>query len=82
MHYAGETTGMENTEAHLEHRVSNALERSPHVAHRTLRFETREDRVILRGTVRSWYQKQMAQEMLRGIEGVGEIENQLEVSWS
>lgn len=73
---------MENSDAHLQQRVTSALERSPHVAHRTLRFETCDDRVILRGTVRSWYQKQMAQEMLRGVEGVGEIENQLEVAWS
>lgn len=67
--------------AELLDRVSSMFVQSPHVAHRTLRFETREDRLILRGTVRSWYQKQMAQEMLRGVEGVGEIENQLEVCW-
>lgn len=68
--------------AELELRVLDALEQSPHVAHRNLRFETRQDRVILRGTVRSWYQKQMAQEMLRRVDGIGEIENQLEVCWS
>jgi osmotically-inducible protein OsmY len=73
---------MENSTAHLEDLVSSALERSPHRSHRTLRFETHQDRVILRGTVRSWYQKQMAQEMLRCVAGIGEIENQLEVSGS
>jgi osmotically-inducible protein OsmY len=73
---------MENTTAPLDDRVSNALGSSPHLSHRTFRFETHQDRVILRGTVRSWYQKQMAQEMLRCVDGIGEIENQLEVSWS
>jgi hypothetical protein len=35
----------------------------------------------LRGVVRSYYQKQMAQEVLLGLEGVEHIENQLEVEW-
>lgn len=73
---------MENPTTELLDRVSCVFKQSPHVAHRILRFESREDRLILRGTVRTWYQKQMAQEMLRGVEGVGEIENQLEVCWS
>ena len=73
---------MEKAAAELLDRVSSVLEQSPYVPHRKLRFEACEDRLILRGTVRSWYQKQMAQETLRGVEGIGEIENQLEVSWS
>ena len=35
----------------------------------------------LAGVVRSYYQKQMAQEMLKNVDGVNEIENQLEVCW-
>ncbi|HWC88728.1 MAG TPA: BON domain-containing protein [Pirellulales bacterium] len=38
--------------------------------------------MTLQGIVRSFYQKQMAQESLRDVEGVSEIENQLEVQWS
>ncbi len=37
--------------------------------------------MVLRGVVRSYYQKQMAQEMLKNVDGVNEIENQLEVCW-
>lgn len=66
----------------LDDRVHSALQRSPHLANRNLRFETEEGRVILRGVVPSYYQKQMAQEILRAVEGVEEIENQLEVLWS
>ena len=53
--------------------------RSPHVPHQTLRFKTEEGRVILRGVVRSFFQKQMAQEALRRVDGVHEIFNELEV---
>jgi len=64
----------------LEDRVLTALERNPHVARRNLRFETSEGRVTLRGVVGSYFQKQMAQESLRYIDGVHEIANELEVS--
>ncbi|MDZ7618929.1 MAG: BON domain-containing protein [Patescibacteria group bacterium] len=64
----------------LEDRVLTALERNPHVARRNLRFETSEGRVTLRGVVGSFFQKQMAQEALRHIDGVHEITNELEVA--
>ncbi len=64
----------------LDHRVLTALERNPHVARRNLRFETHEGRVTLRGVVGSYFQKQMAQEALRYVDGVHEIANELEVA--
>jgi osmotically-inducible protein OsmY len=45
-----------------------------------MKVEAGEGRVVLKGTVRSYYHKQMAQEMLRRIDGVQAIENHLEVS--
>jgi osmotically-inducible protein OsmY len=65
----------------LDHRILTALEQNPHVARRNLRFETQQGRVILRGVVGTYYQKQMAQEAVRGVEGVQEIANELEVCW-
>lgn len=65
----------------LEDRVLTALERNPHVAGRKLRFETNRGRVTLRGVVGTYYQKQMAQEAVRHVEGVDEIANELEVCW-
>ncbi len=66
----------------LEDRILTALERNPYVTRRNLRFETSDGRVILRGVVGSYYQKQMAQEAIRHIEGITEIANELEVCWS
>lgn len=65
----------------LADRVSLVLERNPYLPRRNLRCEAAEGRVVLRGVVRSYYQKQMAQEMLKNVDGVNEIENQLEVCW-
>jgi osmotically-inducible protein OsmY len=63
----------------LDEKVSAALNRSPHVARRNLRFEREEGRVTLRGVVRSYFQKQMAQEALKDVDGVDEVLNELEV---
>jgi osmotically-inducible protein OsmY len=69
----------EQCEALME-RVQSAIQSNPFVANRNLRFETREGRVILRGKVGSYFQKQMAQEALRRVDGVEAIENYLEVT--
>lgn len=69
-------------EIRLDDRVLTALSRSPYVAGRNLRFETEQGRVTLRGVVRSYFQKQMAQEALRKVDGVDEIHNELEVAAS
>jgi osmotically-inducible protein OsmY len=66
----------------LATRISSIIREHPHLKRRNLRFETQEGRVVLRGTVGTYYQKQMAQEALRRLEGVERIENQLEVTWS
>lgn len=75
---------MESTrlEPALESRVHDALQQNPYLVNRQLRFEAQQGRVVLRGTVASYYQKQMAQEALRRLEGVEHIENQLEVAWA
>ncbi len=65
----------------LDDRVLSALEQNPHIARRNLRFETQQGRVTLRGVVGTYYQKQMAQEAVRKVEGVREITNELEVCW-
>jgi osmotically-inducible protein OsmY len=65
----------------LEARVHCALQDNPYIAPRTLRFETSDGRVTLRGTVGTFFQKQMAQESLRRVAGVEEIANELEVCW-
>lgn len=59
--------------------VQSALARSFHFAGRGIRVELDGDAVVLRGTVRSYYQKQVAQESVRSIDGVRRIRNELEV---
>lgn len=65
----------------LETRVHSALEENPYIAPKTLRFETSDGRVTLRGRVGTFFQKQMAQEAIRRVAGVQEIANELEVCW-
>ena len=67
--------------AHILDEVRSAVHADPHLARRDLHFEHRGRCVTLRGTVESYYQKQMAQETLRRIDGVEEIENRLTVCW-
>jgi osmotically-inducible protein OsmY len=68
--------------SHLRNKVAQAIEDAPHLNRQHLRFETCEGRVILRGIVASYFQKQMAQEAVRRIDGVRSVTNELEVSWS
>lgn len=84
-HFYSEHNVMPPIVGTLESRVASALHENPHLpfpSRRDLRFEAAEGKVVLRGKVRSYFQKQMAQESLRHLDGVAEIENQLEVSWA
>ena len=65
----------------LASRIDQAIQTNPYVNGRTLRFETDGSRVVLQGSVRSYFQKQMAQEAIRKVDGVEQIENCLEVLW-
>ena len=59
--------------------VQATLARSPHISGRNLRVDLVDDEVVLTGAVPTYYQKQMAQESVRGIEGVTIVRNELEV---
>ncbi len=76
---------MNHADAHpevsLEDRVLSALECHPRLSKRNLRFEAEEGQVTLKGSVRSFFEKQIAQETLRRIDGVRQIHNEIEVSW-
>ena len=73
---------MRSIESCFEDQVHAALKDNPHLGRRRLRLEADEGRVVLRGVVGSYFQKQMAQEAVRNVQGVQEIENQLEVCWT
>lgn len=59
--------------------IRGVLARNPYFAGRDVEVELDETDVILRGSVGSYYQKQVAQESLRRINGIGAIRNELEV---
>jgi osmotically-inducible protein OsmY len=73
---------MADTAIILDEKVSTALKDNPYLQSRNLRFETSQGSVRLHGRVSSWYQKQMAQEMLMRMDGIERIENHLEVCWA
>jgi osmotically-inducible protein OsmY len=55
------------------------LRRSPYYDVRNAACNFHEGVLTLRGRVSSYYLKQMAQTLVRRLDGVGEIDNQLEV---
>lgn len=66
----------------FETHLANVLDSHPHLRRRRVRIEHEQGRLVLRGVVGSFYEKQMAQESLRCVEGVSQIDNELEVCWS
>ena len=67
----------------LFERIHEALTTNPHVpSRRQVQVETADGRVVLKGNVRSFFEKQMAQEALRRVDGVERIDNLLEVNWA
>ncbi len=65
----------------LMDRLGEALTSSPHLYGRKLGYEAESGVVVLTGKVNSYFQKQMAQEAIRRIDGVELIDNRLEVDW-
>jgi len=61
--------------------VRGAFSNSPHLTSRQVQVEATGGNVRLQGTVSSFYQKQMAQELARRVDGVQNVVNQLQVNW-
>lgn len=68
--------------APLFDRIHSALSTNPFVPSRQVSIETAEGHVVLKGSVGSFFQKQMAQEAVRRVDGVQLIDNLLEVTWA
>ena len=65
----------------LLHRVDSAIRKSPHLAGHQVFCQEERGVIVLHGQVRSFFQKQMAQESLRNVDGVEKVINELEVDW-
>jgi osmotically-inducible protein OsmY len=62
-----------------DERIDAVIHSSPHLAGRRFRVSTEADGVTLEGRVGSYFQKQMAQEIILRIDGVSRIDNRIEV---
>jgi len=69
----------------LNDRIHHALTESSHIApylqRQRLHYIEIDGCVVLKGTVETFHEKQVAQEAIRKIDGVVQIDNQLEVTW-
>ena len=61
--------------------VKSALATSPYVESGGLRIEASQGKVQIHGQVETFFEKQMAQETVRRLDGVERVENMLEVNW-
>lgn len=66
----------------LQEAVTAALASSPYVAGSRVRIEAGSGSVRLHGDVGTYFEKQMAQEVVRRIDGVERVENLLQVAWT
>ena len=63
----------------LDDRICHALARQQHLVGRGVQYQVVDGDVVLTGAVRSFFQKQMAQESLRRISGIRRIVNDVQV---
>ena len=63
----------------LLYRLDKALRNHPHLNRQPVFVERQEDKLIVRGTVRSFFHKQVIQEAIRKVDGEAEIKNLVEV---
>ncbi len=66
----------------VDQRVDYVINHHPHLKREKVHFTTKQGHVTLSGNVNSYFEKQMAQEAVRNIEGVEFVENELQVQWS
>lgn len=62
-------------------RLDSAIKGNPYLSGHQVFCHEEGGTVVLHGRVRSFFQKQMAQEALRNLAGVERIVNDLEVEW-
>jgi osmotically-inducible protein OsmY len=63
----------------LDRRIDAVIHTSPYLAGRRFQVSTEADGVTLEGRVGSYFQKQMAQEIILRIDGVTRIDNRIQV---
>jgi osmotically-inducible protein OsmY len=59
--------------------LEQALRRAPHVPVHSIVWEIEDATIVLRGRVRSFYLKQLAQSVVLGVPGIARVINEIEV---
>lgn len=65
----------------LSEKVRTALDSSPYLPKSQYNIEAEQGSVRIGGTVASFFQKQMAQEIVLRLDGVDQLSNDLQVAW-
>jgi len=65
----------------IAEKARDRLRKDPHVNRREVSCECQEGVLWLRGELPSFYEKQVAQEAVKGLDGVAGIINDIEVTW-
>ena len=68
------------THKKLHKQITAAIVHNPHFDCRRIKVRTNQGEVVLCGSIDSFFEKQMAQEALRGIENITLIRNELQVA--
>jgi osmotically-inducible protein OsmY len=66
----------------LDQQIAAVFHNNPHLQQRDLLIRTDAGHVTLKGRVKSFFEKQMAQEALKRVQGVESVDNQLQVTWN
>jgi osmotically-inducible protein OsmY len=72
----------QNSTNEIQSRINHALKESPHCLGTQVIGTHDQGIVVLQGCVETFYHKQVAQELLRKLDGVQRIVNLLEVHWN
>jgi osmotically-inducible protein OsmY len=72
-------TAIAMTNSTLHHLAFSALEKNAHLRGRRLHLEANEGCVTIRGELPSYFEKQLAQEAIRHVDGVQRITNEVVV---
>ena len=80
-HHSQEVSCSEQHNGAIITRVRERLRRHSHLRVQRIWCEIDDGRLFLRGQVPSFFYKQLAQEAVQSIAGVGQILNEIEVVW-
>jgi osmotically-inducible protein OsmY len=69
------------TPEELKQRIQEALKRSAEIDAKQIQVESRGSKAILKGTVRSWAERDEVERTAWTAPGITEVENQLQVSY-